>query len=692
MSATAVEILAPAGSADALKAAVRCGAAAVYLGADAFNARQHAENFSGEALEGAVRYCHARGVKVYLTLNTLIRADEMDKALALARCACDLGVDALILQDVGLARRLRAAAPEMKLHASTQLSCHTPDGVRFLRDNGFSRVVLAREMTLEEIRACAGLGCELEVFVHGALCMCVSGQCYLSAALGGRSGNRGLCAQPCRLPFSAEQTGDRTNGFALSLKDQSLIRHIPALVDAGVVSLKIEGRMKRPEYVAAATAACREALNGVVPSDETMRQLEAVFSRSGFTDGYLTGNRGETMFGIRRAEDVKAAAPVLKHCQQLYHKETPLVPVSLHLTAATDQKTVLTVTDQDQNTVTVTGPAALAAEITATTAERAAVQLCKTGNTPFSATATVKIASDAMLPASLLNGLRREALDRLEQVRANVPPIPFSGRLPAPTATVSAPFPGRRLVRLSSFEQYSDKLTDETVVLPLSTPADRWQRLNATHRGGFGVEIPRGLFGGTAPLTRALQTAKDNGAGFVLCNNINAVSVAKKTGLPLVGGFGLHIMNRDAADFYIENGFSALTLSPELKLTQMGFAGDRAPLFGLFAYGRLPLMLTRNCPARAAGADCGRCRGNGVLTDRKQARFPVTCENGCAELLNSVPLDLADCQSELPAVHFSLFHFTNETAQEVVSVLERYDQKEKSHAPFTRGMYRRGVE
>lgn len=687
-----VEILAPAGSADALKAAVRCGAAAVYLGTDHFNARQHAANFSGEALDEAVRYCHARGVQVHLTLNTLLRADEIEDALAVARRACKLGIDALIVQDVGLARRLRAAAPDMPLHASTQLACHTPDGVRFLRDNGFSRVVLAREMTLDEIRACAGLQCELEVFVHGALCMCVSGQCYLSAALGGRSGNRGLCAQPCRLPFSAPGTSNRTGGFALSLKDQSLIQHIPALRDAGVISLKIEGRMKRPEYVAAAVTACRAAADGTPLSEDDLRKLTAVFSRSGFTDGYLTGKRGSEMFGIRRQEDVEAALPVLKTLQQLYHKERQSIPVSLHLTAAPGQPSILSAVDQDGHTVTVKGPAALPARTAATTAERAAAQLCKTGDTPFAVTAAIDMAPNTMLPAAALNALRRESLTALEKARAAAPPVTFRETAPSTPSSSQSALPFRRLVRLSSVKQYSQALSEETVMLPLSAPADVWQMLRQCHRGLFGAEIPRGLFGGTDKLEGPLTQAKNAGASFLLCNNINAIPAARKTGLPLIGGFGLHITNTDARDFYIDNGFAALTLSPELSFAQMRFAENSTLPLGLFAYGRLPLMLTRNCPYRAAGADCGRCRGHGMLSDRRQTCFPVMCQNGCAELLNSVPHDWADQQRDFPKLAFFLFHFTDETAEQTASVLDRYDMEEKTAFPFTRGLYRRGVD
>ena len=378
------EILAPAGSPEALRAAVRCGADAVYLGASAFNARQGAHNFDTAALREAVSYCHARGVAVHLTLNTLVRQDELHAALKVAEEACVLGVDALIVQDVGLARRIRAAAPGMALHAATQLSCHTPSGVRFLRDSGFSRVVLAREMSRDEIAACAGQGCELEVFVHGALCMCVSGQCYLSAMLGGRSGNRGLCAQPCRLPFAPADSGRRAREgeAALSLRDLSLQAYGADLAALGVDSLKIEGRLKRPEYVAAAVSVYRAAVRGEAPAPGLSEYLQAVFSRSGFTDGYYADQRGGGMFGTRRREDVQAAAPVLSRLERLYDKETGRVPVTLTFAMTADEAT-LTAADSEGRTVTVAGDPPQPAVNHPLDAERAAASWARRGAPPF---------------------------------------------------------------------------------------------------------------------------------------------------------------------------------------------------------------------------------------------------------------------------------------------------------------------
>ncbi len=684
------EILAPAGSVGALQAAVRCGAAAVYLGTDAFNARQNAENFAGDALESAVAYCHVRGVKVYLTLNTLIRENEFESALEVAKRAQSVGVDALILQDVGLARCLRTLLPDMPLHASTQLSCHTPAGVRFLRDNGFCRVVLSREMSLEEIKACTGLGCELEVFVHGALCMCVSGQCYLSAMLGGRSGNRGLCAQPCRLPFSAEGTPDLTGGFALSLKDQSIVQQIATLAEVGVISFKIEGRMKRPEYVAVAVSVCRAAARGETVSADMLSSLEAVFSRSGFTDGYYTANRGTAMFGTRTHEDVTAASAVLKKLGGLYEKERQSVPVTMYLSAAVGEPTLLTASDNIGNVVTVEGAPAQAARTTATTAEKVEAQLVKTGGTPFAATVSANIGEGAMLPASTLNALRREALEQLERRRADVPSRAIKTP-PTEPKIINTEWPFKRLVRLQSAAQYSAALRDETVILPVFTKEDTLRTFAKTHTGAFGVEIPRGLFSGTAAVTRALEVAKSCGAVFVLCGNVNGIEAAYNSGLPVIGGFGMNITNRQAVAFYAENGFSALVVSPELSFAQMRFAERFSTPCGVLAYGRLPLMLTRNCPRKAAGADCATCQG-GALVDRKKARFPVVCENGCSELLNSVPLYWGDKRGELPRGLFEIYHFTDENAERVAEVLEMYENGASADMPITRGMYRKGVE
>ena len=691
MKHTLPEVLAPAGSPECLTAAVRCGAAAVYLGVEEFNARRNAHNFTIDSLGEAVAYCHARGVAVHLTLNTLVREDEIDRAVQTAADAIACGVDALIVQDVGLCRRLKAAMPDAILHASTQLTCHTPEGVKFLRDAGFSRVVLSREMSREEIAACTNLGVELEVFVHGALCMSVSGQCYFSAMLGSRSGNRGACAQPCRLPF--EPTGGNprpcpADKAALSLKDNCLVQYVQELAALGVASFKIEGRMKRPEYVAAATAAYAAAVRGEAVSPADVERLKSVFSRSGFTDGYYTSNRDGAMFGVRRHEDVTAAAPVLKELAHLYEKETPLIGISVGLTIS-EAESRLVVSD-GEHTVTVCGEGGVVATNRPLDPLRAEEQLRKTGGTPYFVTeASVAIDEGLTLPMAVINGLRREAIEELTARRSavtavacdiNAKPVALPSKTPAATKTVA---------RLSSADQWSAAMNADAVILPLSTDADALKRIAAVAK--VGVEIPRGMFGQEDAIRTKLAQAKEAGAVFALCGNVGALPLAKEAGLTAVGGFGLNLTNRDAVAFYAENGLDAATLSMELTFGQMKKLTPSPIPVGVMVYGHQPLMLTRNCPRKCAGGSCADCRHQGI-TDRTGTAFPVMCGSGCAEVLNSVPLWWGDKMAEVPDADFHLFHFTVEDASRCAAVLAAYKQGGKPPAAITRGLYKRGVE
>ena len=692
MKHTLPEVLAPAGSPECLTAAVRCGAAAVYLGVEEFNARRNAHNFTIDSLAEAVAYCHARGVAVHLTLNTLLREDEMDRAVAVAVAAVQRGVDALIVQDVGLCRRLRAVMPTFPLHASTQLTCHTPEGVKFLRDVGFSRVVLSREMSREEIAACADLGVELEVFVHGALCMSVSGQCYFSAMLGSRSGNRGACAQPCRLPFEPTGANPRpcpADKAALSLKDNCLVQYVQELAELGVVSFKIEGRMKRPEYVAAATTVYAAAVRGETVSEAELERLKSVFSRSGFTDGYYTTNRGGSMFGVRRHEDVTAAAPVLKELAHLYEKETPLVGISIGLTVS-EQESRLVVSDEDGHTVTLCGEGGVIATNRPLDPLRAEEQLRKTGGTPYFVTkAIVAIDEGLTLPMSAINALRRQAVEELTAQRSEVAVVACDPDARPAVLPCRQPQTAKTVARLADAKQWSADLQADGVILPLSTDAATLRQIAATTT--VGVEIPRGMFGQEDTIRKQLAKAKETGATFALCGNVGALPLAKEAGLTAVGGFGLNLTNRDALAFYAEKGLDAATLSMELTFGQMRSLTPSPLPVGVMVYGHQPLMLTRNCPRQCAGASCGDCRHQGI-TDRTGTAFPVMCSGGCAEVLNSVPLWWGDKMAEIPAADFHLFHFTIEDAARCAAVLTAYKQGGKPPAAITRGLYKRGVE
>lgn len=409
------EILAPAGNADMLRAAVYTGADAVYLGLHRFNARRTAGNFDAASLKEAAAFCRARNVKTYLTLNTTLTPDEMGEAARAIEAAANAGVDALIVQDLAVAALARDMAPDLPLHGSTQMTIHTAEGAIQAAEMGFSRVILARELSLAEIAAvCAASPIEVEVFIHGALCMSVSGQCYMSAFLGGRSGNRGACAGPCRLPFSAGEPG----ACHLSLKDHSHIRYLPDLAKAGVHSVKIEGRLRSPEYVAAAVNACIAARSGQ-PYDEEL--LQNVFSRSGFTDGYMTGRRDGTMFGVRTGDDVEKAKQAAPKLRELFRRERESVPISLKFMVQPG-KAELAVSDEDGHEVAVKLDALTepAANDPRSAYERA---LSKTGGTPFCVKHIEAEANGLYLPASQVNAMRRDALEQLLEKRMQTAPV-----------------------------------------------------------------------------------------------------------------------------------------------------------------------------------------------------------------------------------------------------------------------------
>lgn len=688
------EVLAPAGSPESLRAAVRTGADAVYLGASRFSARAGAKNFGPEELREAVRYCHARGVRVYLTVNTLLTDGELPEALDLVQYACSLPVDALLVQDMGLARELFRCAPEMPLHASTQTGVHTAAGARALADAGFRRVVLARELSLcetEEIhRRCP---IELESFVHGALCMSVSGQCYFSSVLGSRSGNRGMCAQPCRLPFSVPGG----TGHDLSLRDLCLIGRIGEMAAAGCCSLKIEGRLKRPEYVAAAVRACRLSADGKPVPRELLESLRAVFSRSGFTQGYADGKLGRAMFGTRTKEDVAdATEDVLRRLRGLYSTESSRIPVDFTLKIPYNKPVFLIASDGSGHTVRISGAVPEPAVRRAADAKRCEEQLRKTGGTPFFAgKVDCGIAPGLAVPVSELNRLRREALSRLEAARSARPPVPFeTGEAPRPPEHRAGPMKLRARFRNADLPECAKKCG--LAYVPCTTAPERLASLLGS---GFpaAVEIPRGLFGMEEKIRGELREAMHAGVRDAWAGTLDAARIALELGFNVHGGFSLNITNTQALEWYRELGLTDAELSPELKLSLAARIGGSLPR-GVLLYGRIPLMLTRNCPAANSARGCLHCRTAPELTDRRGTRFPVQCYGACSEVLNSVPLILADRLGEVRNQDFGLLRFSTESPAETGRVLSAYfaalrGKTEKPAAgTFTRGLAFRGFE
>lgn len=679
------EILAPAGSFDSLTAAVRCGADAVYLGGRELNARRNAANFSDEELAQAVEYCHARGVKVYITLNTLVRDDEMETAMNAVRCACDVKADALILQDIGLTSLIRKAAPDMPLHASTQTSVQTLDGIKMLADMGFCRAVLPRELSRKEIEKIAAQSpIELEMFVHGALCMCLSGQCQLSAVLGSRSGNRGLCAQPCRLPFAAAGG----TGHDLSLKDMSLIEYLPELAQMGITSFKIEGRMKRPEYVAAAVTACKKSLAGESAA-EYERTLGAIFSRSGFTSGYYDGALGRDMFGVRRKEDVTAAKDVLSPLAALYDGEQPLIRADMHLSAQVSEKAGLAVKAAGKSVFAESENAVQKAQNRAVGSEEIETRLRKCGSTQFYAgDVGTDIGDDIFLSASEINSLRRKALAMLEEKIAERAEIPF---YPQEISIRHRRSQNRGyVIRVRNVSQIpSDLSYVRRVILSMGVGEETVKYLK-DKKIQPAVEVPAAIFGGDDAVYNSLVKARKNGISLAAVCSLDGAAIAKKAGVKLCALPGTNIFNTFSLDEFARLGFTDAILSTELKIAQCASLGGKLPR-GVFAYGRLPLMQTRNCPVKN-GTTCDKCRKHGSLTDRMGVTFPVECTPFASTLLNSVPIVESDKREQFEFADFSLLWFTTETKEECEKVLESYRRGDAPQGEFTRGLLYRGVE
>lgn len=681
------EILAPAGGEAQLRAAVLCGADAVYLGLRGFNARAGAENFDENTLPQTVGWCHARGVRVYVTLNTLVTDRELPQWLHSLDAVAAAGVDGVLVQDLGLAKIIRQRYPTLPLHASTQMTIHNLAGARLLEEMGFAQVVLARELSKEEIAAiCAGTSMRCEVFVHGALCMSVSGQCYLSSVLGERSGNRGRCAQPCRLDFKSHG-----RGYALSLKDLTLTDRLRELEALGVASFKIEGRLKRPEYVAAAVTACRQSLAGEVPDLET---LQSVFSRSGFTDGYYTARRDLTMFGTRTREDAAASAEVLGKLSALTRNEVGRLPVDMVLTMAPGEPATLAVTDGTHR-VEVAGEVPQTALTRPTDEELARRALEKCGGTPFYLqNLTCHIGEGLMLPLSALNRLRAAALTALAEARSVVVPYPQAPAAAGEPAGRGRPAGAPRLgCRLAAAAQMTPAIRrgGGRLSLPLHELAERPELLE-TGAERWVAELPAFC----APqqeeaVMRALRKLKEQGLTAALCGNLGSLLMAREAGLRIIGDYGLNIINSPAAQQAAALGCDEITLSFECERNAARNVDSPVPI-GVIAYGRLPLMLLRNCPGKTA-AGCGDCRGINHITDRRGEDFPLQCQNRqYTHLLNPRPLFLSDRLPEWDFCDFLTLRFTTETPAECDEVLKMYQTGAAPAGSFTRGLYYRTLK
>lgn len=678
-----VEILAPVGNNEMLTAAVRSGADAVYLGLEDFNARRNAQNFTIDSLKEAVAFCHVRGVKVYLTLNIMLKDTEIENAVKQTVAAANCGIDGVITADIGYATLLHKVLPSLPIHASTQMTVHSPAALKSLKELGFSRVVVSREMSKSELQEFCSrakeYNMEVEVFVHGALCMCMSGQCLLSAMLGGRSGNRGLCAGPCRLPFSV--IGGEN--YDLSLKDLSLVPYLNELKNMGVASLKIEGRMKRPEYVAAATASCRQMLDEGRVDSKISNALSAVFSRSGFTDGYYTGKLGKDMFGIRTKDDVIASDDAFGVIHELYRKERQSVKIKGEISITENKPVTLTVTD-GVNTATVYGDTPESAINRPLDAESVKERIEKTGSTPFCfESLNITLEEGLLLRTSSLNALRREALDKLSEMRAQTQML-APNYSHVKTFADNKPQGIKTYARIDNAAQLTHALNScDMLIVPIDVNPEEIKEYK-----NIAVELPRGISNEEYVLNR-LEAFKQKGITTAFCSTFSAYELAKNAGFDTVSDYGFNIFNSYSAEYHQHKGAKAVVLSPELLLRDA--VKISAENKGVISYGRLPLMLTRNCPVKNK-ITCKECQRNQSLTDRKGESFPIKCRNGYSELYNSKVIWLADKQNEFNGLNFQILYFTDETPEQIEDVITAYKNQEPPKGDFTRGMYYRGVE
>ena len=697
-----LELLAPAGSPEAVTAAIQAGADAVYLGYGDFNARRNAKNFSLEELASAVSYCHVRGAKVYLTLNTLVTDRELPAAAQVAAQAAEVGVDAVLIQDLGILRMLRQAAPGLAVHGSTQLTVHSLDGVRRCAELGMSRVVLSRELSRDAIEhICLNSPIEIETFVHGALCMCYSGQCYFSSVIGGRSGNRGLCAQPCRLKYG---WGKKADGNPLSLKDMSLAGYLQDLKKLGVKCLKIEGRMKRPEYVSVVTGVYARAIKeDQEPTDQELHDLEAAFSRQGFTDGYYQDKKGPAMFGVR--EEAPEPRELFAQARSQYQSgELQRVDVILYAMVRPGEPVQVGVQDVDGRVVTAAGPVPESARTKPLTAEAVEKQLARTGGTPYRCARVRALVEPGLsVPVAALNALRRQVLEELTRQRGTAPAAPNVGPFHAGVRYENRKDPPALTLSLRSAGQLTPALCDlkpALVYLPAEELAAHPEAAETALAAGVrvGVTLPRICWDREREaLDKQLSAARSQGVTDALVGTLDLIAPARDQGFALRGDFGLPVFNSQAIKELKRMGFASCTASFELKLAQIR---DLSKLIDLevLVYGRLPLMITENCILKNRDGGCRRsCEGqNRLLVDRKGERFPVLRAPGCrSEIFNAKRLYLADKANDYRRVGAwaARLSFTTESAQECLHIARQYlGQERPALDDITRGLYYRDVE
>ncbi len=693
-----IELLAPAGSPEAVIAAVQNGADAVYMGFGDFNARRNAKNFTDEEFTKAVRYCHVRGCKVYATLNTLVNDREIDAAVNAAKTASESGADGIIIQDMGLIRVLREALPDIPLHASTQMSVHNLAGVEAVADMGLTRAVLARELSFEQIKFITqNASIETEIFVHGALCFCHSGQCYMSAMIGRRSGNRGKCAQPCRLQYSL---GGRMDETPLSLKDNCLADKLAELEEAGVACAKIEGRMKRPEYSGIVTGVYSKILHEKrLPTEDELLLLEETFSRDGFTQGYYNGTKAD-MLGVR-GEPSKDIEKTFSAARKAYADgEMRRVPVHFYTVAEKGKPVQAIAFDNDGNRAVAEGPVPERARQQGITANFLTEQMYKTGGTPYYCVENqAKTDPGLFLPAKAVNELRRDLISLLSEQRGQSPKrrIGRIPNLPDNSCTAASPVPIFQVRTANQLSEELAELSPAYLYIPATELVENYDAiLPFTERGTVPVAVlPRVITDNQVQDVRGmLDSLASKGIREALVGNLGHIFLARGAGMKMRADFGMNCFNSYTAEVLQNIGFLSATASFELRLAQIRELRKSLDT-EIIVYGRLPLMVSDQCIIRQSAGRCV-CKNPQELADRMGSIFPVVKEFGCRNVIyNAHKLYLADKQEEITAagVWGARLIFSTETERECLEVAKGiFGLTDYRPNVLTRGLYYRGVD
>ncbi len=668
------ELLSPCGDFDCLKAAVAGGADAVYLGGSRLNARESAKNFSDEELKEAVNYCHLRGVKVYITLNTIVSDKEIRELENYIRFLSETNIDGVILQSLGLASCVRCVAPDLEIHASTQLSVHSLDGVLQMKELGFTRAVLARELSGKDMEyICKNSPIEIEAFIHGALCMCYSGQCYFSSIIGQRSGNRGRCAQPCRQPYK--------NGYELSLKDLSAADMFKDYLKLGVKSFKIEGRLKDPFYVYGVTSIYRKLIdeNRSANSDE-MKLLKALFSRQGFTKAYLEGKPSKSMFGIRTQDDKNSTANLEKFT--IAEKEMPLT-----IDYEIDETKISVKVAQGQFEHLAQDIGAEKAQNRSTTKEDVEKQLKKVGGTGFFVEKISGTVKDGLfIPLSKLNEVRRLAIDSLKE---KILSKKDNKLCPLNIKFENKPYENQVLnFHFSNLKQYEETKEIHHLAENIFVPAQYVEKVN-----DVCLSLPRIITDSEKEnILKFLEIAKEKGITKILCNTCDHIYMVKELGFEPVGNFSLNIFNSYDLKVFKELGLNEVSLSCELSAFKIKDL-KKCLKTNALVYGRLPLMVTENCIIKNAGK-CIDFKSFYGLDDKTNRTFPVMCHYPHRNIiLNSAPIYIADKQKDLKnsGIYGFDFLFTVETGREIIDIVKGYLSEEKPVGQFTRGLFFKNI-